>query len=334
MSLPMEGPMQEKLVFCDPENLEADYIEEFLETKRVPQNLFYLLNGAASFYTYRNTDISQIDWNSEYRFFKQQPFWSPDQHVVFISLGCGNAGPERTLLRQIAAEGHDIDYVGVDSSQAMLDLAAENLQDESFDQAFVLGDFSDPEFRDQLWQLVAGYDVRIYAMIGGTMGNFDQAWIARVLTSLLCDGDYLYLDVVPLYPDDQDNAQLRARFAQLPTNLRLFFDRLLDGLGLSRDMGRIISVESCDDQVGTICYTFYFESDEPLIFSCTGREIELLPEERIELLSIRAYDVTSLKAFLDEHGFHFIDTYVPDVGNLGHLWQRLLFKKQISPTTG
>jgi hypothetical protein len=303
-------------------------VQEFLRTKRVPQNLFYVVDGANSFYSYRDEDLAKINWRDEYRFFERQSFWSEDQTIAFVSLGCGYAGPEKPLLHTMNDDGYEVDYVGVDSSHAMLELAAENLADHGFDQTFVLGDFGRQGFRDELWGLVSDYDVRIFAMMGGTLGNFDQMWIADMLQDLLRPGDYLYLDVVPLYSSEKENSRLRSRFAEVPKNLGRFFDDLLKQLGLSRSEGQIIADESCDDDLNSMCYTFYFEATDSLAFSCAGEDAVLEPGERVELLSIRAYDVPSLKAFFGDRGFDFVDTFVPDVGDLGHLWQRLLFQKE------
>ncbi len=318
---------EEFVAFCDRDSLEADYLAEFLETKRVPQNLFYLLEGAHSFYTYRNADVAQIAWQDECAFFEEQPFWSPASRYAFVSLGCGNAGPEKMLLRHFVECGRPVHYIGVDSSQAMLDLAAETLREEAFRKTYVLADFAQPDFPDRLRGLVEGFDVRIYAMIGGTFGNFEQSRIAEILSDLLAAGDYLYLDIVPLHESGEENDRLRARFSRLPENLRLFFDRLLASLGLSREHGEIVSSADGDGGLNTIRYTFYFEASERITFPCLDLEVDLAPGERVELLSIRAYDIESLRQFLADWGFAFVDTCVPDAGGLGHLWQRLLFVK-------
>ncbi|MGC9520488.1 MAG: class I SAM-dependent methyltransferase [Anaerolineae bacterium] len=321
---------EEFVTFCDRDSLEADYLAEFLETKRVPQNLFYLLDGADSFYTYRDADVQQIAWQDECAFFEEQPFWSPTDRYAFVSLGCGNAGPEKMLLRYLVEQGWAIHYVGVDSSQTMLDLAAENLRHERFRRTYVLADFAQPDFPERLRDLVQGFDVRLYAMIGGTFGNFEQSKIAEVLADLIAVDDYLYLDVVPLPGSQEEDDRLRARFSRLPENLRLFFDRLLASLGLSREHGEIVSVADGDDGLRSVRHTFYFEAGERITLSCLDREADLAPGERVELLSIRAYDIDSLKDFLAGWGFAFVDTCVPDVGSLSHLWQRLLFVKDRS----
>ncbi len=324
--------MGELVVFCDPETLQSDYLAEFLAERRVPQNLFYQLDGANTFYTYRNSDLAQIAWRDEFDFFKRQPFWQKGRAYAFVSLGCGNAGAEKMLLRRMHDDGYDVDYVGVDSSESMLGLATANLQDEEFVQTYVLADFARRDFAASLWDLVNGYDARVYAMIGGTFGNFEQTFVADLLGDLVPEGDYFYLDVVPSYPTEEQNQRLRARLSRLPENLAGFFGSLLGMLGLSMSQGRVVTVERGDGDLNTIRYTFYFEPNAAIRVSCLGSEADLKAGERIELLSIRAYDVTSLSAFLGSRGFRLVDTYIPDVGNLSHLWQRMLFVKARTPS--
>lgn len=319
--------MRERLVFCDSSTLETNYLSEFIAQGCVPQNLFYLLNGANVFYSYRNGDVAQIAWEDEYRFFKTQDFWRRDRRIAFISLGCGNAGPEKMLLRQMLADGHDLHYVGVDSSESMLELAAENLSEDAYRQSFVLADFSDPAFPERLHRVIEEDDVRVYAMIGGTFGNFDQRFVADMLAGLISPSDYLYLDVVPTQPTAHQNAKLRRRLSHLPENLSSFFDRLLGALGLSLASGEILREEQSDDDLDTMRFTFSFRVTERIRLSCLDEDMVLAPGQVVELFSIRAYEPASLVAFMVARGFEFTDTYAPEVGNLSHRWQRFLFAK-------
>ncbi|MCU0519857.1 MAG: L-histidine N(alpha)-methyltransferase [Anaerolineae bacterium] len=319
--------MGDLVVFCDRDSLETRYLTEFLSERRVPQNLFYLMNGADSFYSYRNAEVEQIPWRQEYDFFTRQALWTRGQRIGFVSLGCGNARPEQMLLRSLHRDGYDVAYFGVDSSDAMLTLAGETLENESFERSYVLADFGEPDFPSGLWRLVGGCDSRLFAMIGATFGNFDQTFIADLLGRLVPPNDYVYLDVVPMFQAEDQNGKLRARLSRVPENLSRFFDRLLGMLGLSLAQGRVVCTESGDGDLHTMRFTFHFEVESRITVSCLGTEADLLPGERIELLSIRAYDAESLKQFLEHRGFRFLDTYVPDIGHYSHLWQRLLFVK-------
>ncbi len=316
------------LIVVSPDrDLEIDYFADFQKHRRVRQNLFYTTEGAETFYTYRGEDLAQIRWEDEYDFFVHQPFWSKNVRIAFISLGCGNAGAEKMLLNHAHHNAYQVAYFGVDSSRAMLELAQQTLQESSFEKAFFLADFTKDAFRRKLHEYVDAFSTRIYAMLGGTFGNFDQQEITSLLRDLLNEGDYLYLDIVPRYASEDQNLHLRARLAQLHQNLHEFFVRLLEKLCIPVESGVLLSEEVPDEALDAWRYVFFFEATEPLTFPCFGGQMSLLPGERIELLNVRAYNPNALKAFLNQQGFVLVDEYIPDVGNLKHLWQRFLFKK-------
>lgn len=319
--------MREIIQLSRDVDLEIDYLEEFKRTKKVPQNLFYTSEGAVSFYTYRGEDIHEIRWQDEFDFYKHQNFWLKSQRKAFVSLGCGNAAAEKMFLHTAFEEGMPIHYFGVDSSSSMLELAMDNLQAESFPATFILADFMTADFRDSLSAYLQSFDVIIYAMIGGTFGNFDQAGIVDVLQHMIPFGSYLYLDVVPQYETEDENAKLRDRFSHLPSNLGHFFSQLLEKLCIPAESGKVYGIEEEESDIGADHHTFYFEATEEITFPCFGGSLTLNPGEKIELISIRAYTPKILEAYLRQHDFVFGDTYVPDVGHLSHLWQRLLFRK-------
>ena len=320
--------MHDIIEFVNNDTLEIDYLADLQQHKKVRQNLFYTTDGAASFYTYRDTDLHEIRWEDEVAFFKKQPFWTKDKRVAFVSLGCGNAGAEKMLLRTLHAEGYHVAYFGVDSSRAMLELAQANLAGEAFERAFLLADFSRADFVTALRATLADFDTRIYAVIGGTFGNFEQGEIAEILASIIPAGDYLYLDVVPQFPSDEENCRLRERLINLPHNLSGFFTRLLEKLCIDPASGELFAEEICEDDVGAFRYTACFRAHEAIDFPAFGGTIHLDPDECLELLNVRAYDPESLQTFLAGWGFAFLEAYVPNVGSMVHLWQRFLFVKQ------
>jgi hypothetical protein len=285
------------------------------------------LGGATSFAYYRNRDLMQIAWESEAQFLESELSSIGDDQWAFISLGCGNAGPDVNLLRHLVERRKCWHYFGVDSSAAMLTLAEDNLGDLGCDSFVVLADFCKDDFASALDQLLKTYDRRLFAMMGGTFGNFDQRWIADLLETLVPSGDYLYLDVVPQYTSDDANASLRERLAHLPDNLKRFFVDLLTRLDIPMDHGRVISDEYPDEGLNTLRFTFSYEAQEPTTLKYSQGELDLLPGEHVELLTIRAYDVDRLTAFMAGRGFNLQATYVPEAAGLKHLWQRLLFRK-------
>ncbi len=318
----------DSIIVISPEaDLERNYLVEDQQTKKIRQSFFYMTGGASAFYAYRDEDFREIRWQDECAFYDRQSFWQKGVPLAFISLGCGNAGAEKAWLSCAHAEGYAVAYFGVDSSRAMLTLAQENLAQETFSRTFLLADFSTEVFRRRLGEMTEAHAARIYAMLGGTFGNFEQQEIAKTLAALIAPGDYLYLDVVPRYASETQDQQLRDRLSRLPQNLQLFFDNVLQRLGLRPEVGEVYGSETWDEGLQAWQYRFFFKAREAV--TLPGAEpVTLAPGESLELLNIRAYDPDALKAYMNAQGFAFVDAYVPDVGQLAHLWQRFLFRRQ------
>ncbi len=319
--------MDSIIVISPDVDLERDYLAEDSQNKRIRQNFFYMTGGAAAFYAYRDEDFGEIRWQDECAFYARQPFWQKGVPLAFISLGCGNAGAEKAWLSCTHAEGYEMAYFGVDSSRAMLTLAQQNLAQEAFARSFLLADFSTEVFRRRLHEMTGAFATRVYAMLGGTFGNFEQQEIVKTLAALIAPGDYLYLDVVPRYPSETQDRQLRDRLSRLPQNLQLFFNSVLERLGLRSESGEVYGDEIWDERLQAWHYRFFFKARVSV--TLPGVEpVILAPGESLELLNIHAYNPDALKAYMDAQGFAFVDTYVPDVGQLAHLWQRFLFKRR------
>jgi hypothetical protein len=285
------------------------------------------MGGATSFTYYRDRDLTQIAWENEARFLESELSRGEDDLWAFVSLGCGNAGPDAGLLRHLVTRHRNWHYYGVDSSEAMLNLAEDNLEPFSCDSHVVLADFCKDEFVMSLEQLLAPYDQRLFAMMGGTFGNFDQDWIADLLKTLVPAGDYLYLDIVPQFSSDDANASLRERLSHLPDNLHRFFVDLLTRLDIPMDRGRLVSDEHPEEGLNAIRFTFSYEAQRPTTITYAQGTLNLLPGDRIELLTIRAYDIEQLIAFMSDRDFYLQSSYMPEAPDLKHLWQRLLFRK-------
>ena len=322
--------MTEILDLCSTARCTPDQVTRLRKEHVIDQQMLYTMDGAHAFYHYRGADLQQIDRADEYRFFLQQPFWAAPGPVALVSLGCGNADPEKPLLARLNTEGRAVAYVGVDTSRAMLELAQRNLSDAAYDRTFVLGDFTDTAFRSALAPLLAPYERRVYAMIGGTFGNFTQRRIAQALRQLIAPGDYLYLDVVPKAQAERELGALKGRFARLPQNYRRFFTNLLARLDVPQDAVKIVSEEQAEPALDALRYAFYLDPQRAVTLTYFGEPVTLAPGERVEVLNIRAYDPAALKAFMAAYGFRFVGEFLPQVGQLKHGWYRLLLQRDDS----
>ncbi len=315
---------------CSTARCKTDYVKALRKEHVIDHHVLYTTDGAHAFYHYRGADLEQIDWEDEYRFFLQQPFWTHHGAVALVSLGCGNADPEKPLLAQLSAEERAVAYVGVDTSRSMLELARHNLSEAGYPRTYVLGDFTTAAFRSAIEPLLAPYETRVYAMIGGTFGNFEQHQIAQALQRLIAPGNYLYLDVVPKTQAEQELGALKGRFARLPQNYRRFFTNLLERLDVPQDAVKIVSQELAEPALDALRTTFFIEPQQEVTLSYFGEPVALAAGERVEVLNIRAYDPVALKAFMADHGFRFVGEFLPKVGQLKHGWYRLLLRRDNS----
>jgi hypothetical protein len=316
------------LIFSNEDDLNQDTIKELKHKRSLRQHTFYMARGAEAFYTYRGTDLRRIRWQEETAFFQKQPFWTDEDSLSFISLGCGNGEPEKQTLFHLAGVGSQIDYFGVDTSRKMLQMAQAGWKNAPLNVTWILADFSRPDFAARLSGQLAGKGARLYAMFGGTFGNFRQKFIARTLGRIMRSGDYLYLDVVPIESDPGRLSGLRGRFARLPENYALFFSHLLSLLSIHPEAGMIKTTEIHEKFPESICYTFSFLFQIQSSILYAGRRIPVNSGDRIDLLSIRAYNTASLQTFLEEWGHRMIDTFNPHAGNLPHRWSRILFQRR------
>jgi len=319
--------MNDTIVFQSGENIVADHLREFKSSKSIQQNIFYTAVGATSFYRYHSPGLVPIDWRDEVQFFKRVNIWGVNKPAAFVSLGCGNGSPEKMLLHHFNQHGYRIDYFGVDASEAMLNLASESLAAASFKRCFFLADFTHTSFKEKLNPYLKQYDTRLYALMGGTFGNFEQTQIASVMRNVVGTHDYFYLDIVPLGSTPEENLALKKRYADLPRNYRDFFVQLLNKFELSEDHGHIISQEHEEPLLNALTYTFYFVPDQIKPIRILDEWVTIAPGDRIKLMSIRAYQIPSLVEFLKSYHFEYIDDYIPRMGRVPHLWQRLLFQK-------
>ncbi|MFZ5519066.1 MAG: class I SAM-dependent methyltransferase [Candidatus Zhuqueibacterota bacterium] len=320
--------MTDTIVFQSGEKILADNLREIKSLKSIQQNIFYTAEGAESFYQYRGPGIIQINWRDEVQFFEKLKVLRADSSTAFVSLGCGNGAPEKMLLQHLSRQGYRIDYFGVDSSEAMLKLASASLADVRYNRRFFLADFTHSTFKDALTPYLQHYDTILYAFMGGTFGNFEQTHIAGVMRALVGTHDYFYLDIVPTGHTPEMNNALKKRYADLPKNYRNFFARLLEKFALSEEHGHIISQEEEDLLLNALTCTFYFVPNLDKQISVLDEWVTITPNDRIKLMSIRAYHIPSLKEFLKSYNFNCIDDYIPNADRAPHLWQRLLFQKK------
>ncbi|MCK5591935.1 MAG: L-histidine N(alpha)-methyltransferase [Candidatus Pacebacteria bacterium] len=298
--------------YISDSGLEKEFAKD-VRMRNVDQKFFYIGSLNAEYY-YNTANKNKSHLNLKFSdkecfdFLKKQV--NTREKNVLISLGCGNAGPEKGTLREIAKNNFNFDYVGVDISTPMLNMAQENLKNIKIKKNFIQADFSEESFILGIADLTKDYDKKIVVFGGGTLGNVNQTNIADILYNLLSDDDILLIEVLtrPNLSLESD-MKIFNRYAEYieDEDVINFFFLPLKKIGIPFSSGKIILKTVIEKSVGALLFSFYFKLKEKVVITLRGEKIHLLPDEEIKLPSIRVYQSDTLIKFFEEHDFTLID---------------------------
>lgn len=191
--------MTERINIISDTDLNKELLDNLM-SRDLEQKFQYLEEGASLFYrgfdSKEENELNEFLGPSDYaNFFFDNFSLKNGEKVAIVSLGCGNASPEKKLLRELEKREIDVTYFGVDSSKEMLDLAEENLSDVNIKKKFILADITTEVFEDEISSMLQEYQQRFFSFLGGTFNNPNQTSIADRLFNLLEKGDFLWLDI-------------------------------------------------------------------------------------------------------------------------------------------
>ena len=298
-----------------------------LKNRSIEQKQQYIGAGANAYYESRKMQrpffkggLSGEDYTNfikSYFFQNNQPATS-----TIISLGCGNASKEKTLL--LSSTDLDINYIGVDSSKEMLDIAKQELEAIEIKKQFICADFSSYNFRQELSSITKQNHPRIFAFLGSTIGNIPLTHIVDTLYNMLLPEDVLWLDVAAR-PDKSSETDITIfkHYTQYLEQKEYtdFQYSLLNNLGIPLATGEFTLQMIKEDAVGALKFQFGFLFKERVKISLRNESVTFLPGEQMDVGHIRVYDVPSLEKFFWEHEFECIASEIK--GNKA----QLLFRK-------
>lgn len=145
------------------------------------------------------------------------------------SLGCGEGSKDRILLQAYAGAGKALDYVAVDFSQALLELALSGSDSSVRSRRGVKFDVAD---EGHLRALAQGGAATIYAVLGNTLGAFGPLHFPARLREIMGPGDRVLFD-----GEVFDEATTLVGYDN-PSNRRFAFAPLA-GMGLTEDDGKL-----------------------------------------------------------------------------------------------
>lgn len=233
-----------------------------------------------------------------------------DEKMAIVSLGCGNSERERKILEKLHNEDYNFIYIGVDSSKSMLKMAEKTLKDLNIEKQFVASDIANENFKDDISQLTKKYPKKIFAFLGGTLGNVNQTNIADVLYDTLSEEDILWLEVaIRSDVNMETNMKIFNRYASYLENKEImdFYFHPLAQIDVPRSAGNVILKSFQEKSVGALHFTYSFNVKKKVVVTHKGETIHLLPGEEIELQNNRVYHPKTLIDFFSEHDFILID---------------------------
>jgi hypothetical protein len=167
------------------------------------------------------------------------------------------------------------------------------------------------DFRDEIAQLTDDFDCRGFLFLGGTISNVNQTNIIDSLYSVLKKNDLLFLDIrIRNSLDNAEDLQLFNFYAKYLSNQEMVQWLLtpLRNVGIDSNCGTLNLEMVKEKSIGAILFKFFFLFNKKSVIKLRNEVLHFLPEERIELLHIRAYYPDSLTAFFKEHDFKLVES--------------------------
>lgn len=284
-----------------------------LKNRGLEQKFLYLDYGAKFYYEAYNkpSSPSPVDFLAESYYELVAKQFKKKQNIALISLGCGDASSEKIMLKKLKQEGYTFTYFGVDSSRQMLDLAVKNLAELKVENQFLCADIVSEDFCDEISQITDKYDCRAFLFLGGTISNVNQTNIIDSLYNVLKKNDLLFLDIrIRNSLDTSEDLQLfnfYSRYLHDKEMTQWLFSPLCS-VGIDPSCGTLNLEMVKEKSIGAILFKFFFLFNKKFVIKLRNDVIHFLPEEKVELLHIRAYYPEDLNTFFKEHNFKLVQS--------------------------
>jgi len=301
-----------------------------LKERKLEQKHFYTIREAAVLFYQQHRKVPRPYFNNslnndDYLNFFQTNIINQKENIAIISLGCGNAQFEKNILNKVYYDGLKFTYIGVDSSKHMLNLAQDNLLDCKFGKNFICADFGSYNFRSEVGYLINKYDNKLFILAGSTLGNITPTYISDMLANLLNESDHLWI-VVALREGvrKEDDFKIFYHYSDYlkESSIKEHYFSPLKRMGVSMEDGQMTLDMEEEKSVGALKFIFSFVPNKKIIVKFREEIITILPEEKIELFNIRAYDKETFINFFKEHDFECVVS--ESKGNRG----QFLFRKK------
>ncbi len=294
--------------------LELDLLKN-MKVRAIEQKHTYVGKGAQLYYqkvSAPNLFLGPALTDAEYYNFLSSNYLAENlEKFAFISLACGNASSEKKVLEQSFAADFPFVYLGVDSSKSMLELAYQELKPYDFKKFFIWADFMAPNFAPEMFYYLRDYPNRVFAFLGYTFGNMVATDIVDTLVSILKGGDVVWIDAVFREDTKKESDLLMfehyTQRLQDPLQVNHFFYSLQEaGVDIKKGEPKLEMV--IEHSIGALAFRYYFLCKEKINVTVHSQKVTLLPNERLEVLNIRAYHEETFIHFFEEHGFEVVSS--------------------------
>lgn len=220
--------------------------------------------------------------------------------IEVISLGAGQGTKDLHLLTALLpplAKGHRaVTYVPVDASQTLLELACANALKAGVPCQGIKADLADPAHLAALAPRKDG-PLRLWLLLGNTLGGFDPPDMLRQLRALLRNDDLLLVDG-ELHNDagtksGYDN-ELNRAFAMGP----------LRSIGVKDADGDLVFEPRADLAPGLHRLGKYFQTKVDMTVMVGGEPVTFKAGERIEMNHSGKYSRSAFFSLLDSCGLN------------------------------
>ncbi len=307
-------------------------ILEGLSNAQIPQEILYLQKGAENYYQAygQGKTLSQTSKESfshsklDYLAFVEYILIETKLQkpkINLISLGCGNGFQEKELLRTLVKSGYTIFYFGVDNSEAMLQLAKENLNEIDITKNFICADFclEQEKIKESLESFFVPTSINLFMLMGKTISNFDPSSLLfalhKLLTTSYRKNNFLWLELFGRQTDNLSIQHKKVSFSVLDALqkrysaylksafMQKFYLNPLQELGINTDKGKLVLSEREEEKYHTKVFEIAFEFEKKESVIIFGKEFNFMPSQKLLLYPIRNFYLPTFEKLLEEHYF-------------------------------
>jgi len=277
----------------------AEQLRRAFEQRYLPEHLFYWLPSSVQAWVdlCRSTEYKNANRALEVLRAAAPGLVGQYPNITTIcGLGCGEGSKDRILLEAFVSTGKKLNYVAADFSQALLELAADHVDDVV---ASALGCKLDV-FDDWHLGAIAGATQTfegpaLYSVLGNTLGAFDpRTFPARIRRDIALHDHFLF--------DGEIFSDSTLAGYDNPTNRRFAWGPLT-GVGITENDGKLeFSTAPAGD--GLFAVTKHFTANRDLRVNLGGEAVEIRAGETLRMSNSMKYaNETALLDFVEAGGF-------------------------------